>query len=79
MPASCCRARRQEGVAYLPGTVFRGGALEPGALRLSFAGLAPDEIRKGHRRFWGDILAERIGQSARKFGARAGNGLDSSS
>jgi 2-aminoadipate transaminase len=38
---------RKEGVAYLPGRYFAVSRLEPGALRLSFAGLAPDQIRNG--------------------------------
>ena len=40
------RAER-EGVGYLPGRYFAVSRLEPGALRLSFAGLKPEEIRKG--------------------------------
>jgi 2-aminoadipate transaminase len=42
------RAQRA-GVAYLPGRFFAVGRMEPGALRLSFAGLAPEEIRRGLR------------------------------
>jgi 2-aminoadipate transaminase len=38
---------QKEGVAYLPGRYFAVSRLEPGALRLSFAGLEPDEIRHG--------------------------------
>jgi 2-aminoadipate transaminase len=38
---------QKEGVAYLPGRYFAVSRVEPGALRLSFAGLDPDEIRKG--------------------------------
>jgi DNA-binding transcriptional MocR family regulator len=40
------RAQRA-GVAYLPGRFFSVGRLDPGTLRLSFAGLAPMEIRRG--------------------------------
>ena len=40
------RAHR-EGVAYLPGRYFAVSRHEPGALRLSFAGLLPEEIREG--------------------------------
>ena len=40
------RAQR-EGVSYLPGRYFAVSRQDPGALRLSFAGLAPDEIRTG--------------------------------
>ena len=38
---------QKEGVAYLPGGYFAVSRLEPGALRLSFAGLTPDQIRGG--------------------------------
>ena len=38
---------QQEGVAYLPGRYFEVSRRQAGALRLSFAGLAPDQIRKG--------------------------------
>ena len=37
----------REGVAYLPGRYFTVSRLDPGALRLSFAGLRPEEIRAG--------------------------------
>jgi len=40
------RAQR-EGVSYLPGRYFAVSRTEPGALRLSFAGLTPDQIRNG--------------------------------
>jgi 2-aminoadipate transaminase len=40
------RAQR-EGVAYLPGKYFAVARHEPGALRLSFAGLTPEKIRAG--------------------------------
>lgn len=40
------RAHR-ENVSYLPGKYFAVSRFDPGSLRLSFAGLAPDEIRKG--------------------------------
>ena len=40
------RAQR-EGVAYVPGRYFAVSRLEPGALRLSFAGLTPEEIDAG--------------------------------
>ena len=35
------------GVAYLPARYFAVGRFDAGALRLSFAGLAPEEIRRG--------------------------------
>ena len=38
---------QQEGVAYLPGRYFEVSRRDPGALRLSFAGLPPEEIRRG--------------------------------
>ena len=38
---------RKEGVAYLPGHYFTVSRSEPGALRLSFASLPPDQIRSG--------------------------------
>jgi len=38
---------RKEGVAYLPGRLFAVSRREPGALRLSFAGLPPEAIRAG--------------------------------
>jgi 2-aminoadipate transaminase len=38
---------RKEGVAYLPGHYFTVSRPEPGALRLSFASLPPDQIRSG--------------------------------
>jgi 2-aminoadipate transaminase len=37
----------KEGVAYLPGRYFAVSRQEPGALRLSFAGLTPEQIRSG--------------------------------
>lgn len=38
---------QQEGVAYLPGRYFEVSRRQAGALRLSFAGLSPNQIRKG--------------------------------
>ncbi len=38
---------QEQGVAYLPGRYFAVSRLDPGALRLSFAGLTPAEIREG--------------------------------
>jgi len=38
---------QKEGVAYLPARYFSVARLEPGALRLSFAGLPPEQIRAG--------------------------------
>ena len=38
---------QKAGVAFLPGRYFAVSRTEPGALRLSFAGLPPEEIRRG--------------------------------
>jgi DNA-binding transcriptional MocR family regulator len=38
---------QKEGVAYLPGRYFAVSRLDAGALRLSFAGLKPEQIREG--------------------------------
>ena len=38
---------QKAGVSFLPGRYFEVSRREPGALRLSFAGLAPEQIRKG--------------------------------
>ncbi|MGH9720468.1 MAG: PLP-dependent aminotransferase family protein [Bryobacteraceae bacterium] len=38
---------QREGVTYLPGKYFAVGRWQPGALRLSFAGLDPGKIREG--------------------------------
>jgi 2-aminoadipate transaminase len=38
---------RKEGVAYLPGHYFTVSRPDPGALRLSFASLPPEQIRSG--------------------------------
>ncbi len=38
---------REEGIAYLPGRYFSVTRLERGALRLSFAGPTPEQIREG--------------------------------
>lgn len=48
LDASALLARAQrENVAYLPGRYFAVARHEPGSLRLSFAGLAPDRIDAG--------------------------------
>jgi 2-aminoadipate transaminase len=59
------RARR-EGVAYLPGRYFSVSRLEPGALRLSFAGLEPEQIRHGLATL-GRIVKGEIETSASGF------------
>jgi 2-aminoadipate transaminase len=40
-------AVERQGVGYLPGRYFAVSRFDPGALRLSFAGLTPDQIRRG--------------------------------
>ena len=57
---------QKEGVAYLPGRYFAVSRLDPGALRLSFAGLAPDQIRAGLK-ILGRILAGELEDSKRNF------------
>jgi DNA-binding transcriptional MocR family regulator len=52
------RAQR-EGVTYLPGKYFAVNRPEPGALRLSFAGLAPEQIEKGVR-ILGEIFSHEM-------------------
>jgi 2-aminoadipate transaminase len=56
--ALLARAQRQ-GVAYLPGRYFAVSRFEPGSLRLSFAGLSPEEIRSGLA-VLGKIVAEEL-------------------
>jgi len=45
--ASLLPRARKEGVAYLPGHYFTVSRPDPGALRLSFASLPPEQIRSG--------------------------------
>jgi 2-aminoadipate transaminase len=52
------RAQRH-GVTYLPGRYFAVSRPEPGALRLSFAGLAPGQIEQGVR-ILGEIFSHEI-------------------
>lgn len=52
------RAQR-EGVTYLPGKYFAVNRPEPGGLRLSFAGLAPEQIAKGVR-ILGEIFSREM-------------------
>ncbi|HMC59762.1 MAG TPA: PLP-dependent aminotransferase family protein, partial [Candidatus Solibacter sp.] len=59
------RAQR-EGVAYLPGRYFAVSRLEPGALRLSFAGLAPEQIRTGLA-ILGRIVSGELESAFRSF------------
>ena len=57
------RAQKQ-GVAYLPGRYFAVAQAEPGSLRLSFAGLPPDEIAAGIA-VLGQIFSEELENAAR--------------
>jgi DNA-binding transcriptional MocR family regulator len=57
---------QQEGVAYLPGRYFEVSRRQAGALRLSFAGLPPDQIRKGLE-ILGRVAAAEIANAARGF------------
>jgi len=50
---------QKEGVAYLPGRYFAVSRLDAGALRLSFAGLEPEQIRDGLA-ILGRIVAEEL-------------------
>ena len=63
--ALLARAQR-EGVAYLPGRYFAVSRLEPGALRLSFAGLPPEEIRKGLA-ILGRVVRSELDSSSQAF------------
>lgn len=57
---------QKEGVAYLPGRYFAVSRLEPGALRLSFAGLTPDQIWSGLS-VLGRIVAGEIESASKGF------------
>jgi 2-aminoadipate transaminase len=57
------RAHR-ENVSYLPGKYFAVSRFEPGALRLSFAGLTPEKIRKGLA-VLGEIFGAELQQAGR--------------
>jgi 2-aminoadipate transaminase len=59
-------AAQQAGVAYLPGRYFAVSRLDPGALRLSFAGLAPEQIRSGLE-VLGRLITEEIESARRNF------------
>ena len=55
---------QKEGVAYLPGRYFAVSRLDAGALRLSFAGLEPDQIRDGLA-ILGRIVGEELARASR--------------
>ena len=57
---------QQEGVAYLPGRYFEVSRRQPGALRLSFAGLPADQIRKGLA-ILGRVVTSEIDRAAENF------------
>jgi len=59
------RAQRA-GVAYLPGRYFEVSRRQAGALRLSFAGLTPEQIRKGIE-ILGRVVAEELEEAAQGF------------
>jgi DNA-binding transcriptional MocR family regulator len=54
---------QKQGVAYLPGRYFEVARRQPGALRLSFAGLAPEQIRRGLE-ILGGVVAHEIENAA---------------
>ena len=55
---------QKEGVAYLPGRYFAVSRLDPGALRLSFAGLEPEQIRHGIE-ILGRIVTDELSRASR--------------
>jgi 2-aminoadipate transaminase len=55
---------QKEGVAYLPGRYFAVSRFDAGALRLSFAGLEPEQIREGLA-ILGRIVADEISRASR--------------
>ena len=59
------RAQR-EGVAYMPGRYFAVSRLEPGTLRLSFAGVTPEQIRRGLA-ILGKTIASEVEDAARNY------------
>jgi 2-aminoadipate transaminase len=58
---------RKEGVAYLPGRLFAVSRRDPGALRLSFAGLPPERIRAGLE-ILGRVFAGSAEAAEKNFG-----------
>ncbi len=57
---------QKEGVAYLPARYFAVARQEPGALRLSFAGLPPEQIRAGLA-VLGRIVGAELEAASRSF------------
>jgi 2-aminoadipate transaminase len=54
------------GVTYLPARYFAVGRFDPGALRLSFAGLTPEEIRRGVE-ILGTVIQAELASAARRY------------
>jgi 2-aminoadipate transaminase len=57
---------QKEGVAYLAGRYFAVSRLDPGALRLSFAGLEPGQIRDGLA-ILGRIVSDELTSASQRF------------
>jgi 2-aminoadipate transaminase len=57
---------QQAGVAYLPGRYFAVARPDPDALRLSFAGLRPEQIRTGLK-ILGQVVARELESARRNF------------
>jgi len=57
---------QKRGVAYLPGRFFEVARRQPGALRLSFAGLAPEQIRSGLE-ILGSVVGRELEKAAEGF------------
>src|SRR5579871_1068178 len=58
---------QKDGVAYMPGRYFEVSRRDAGALRLSFAGLPPEQIRKGLE-ILGRVVAGDLEKSAESVG-----------
>ena len=77
MPAICCRARSAKASLICRAAISRCRGRSPNALRLSFAGLTPEEIRDGlaHSRH-GFFRAElETTRSQSELGAGTGYGV----
>jgi 2-aminoadipate transaminase len=61
--ADLLAAAKRRGVAFLPGRYFEVSRRNPGALRLSFAGLEVDKIRKGVE-ILGQVMAQERERAA---------------
>ena len=69
MPWRCAGLAQQAGIDYLPGRYFSVSRPLDSGLRLSFAGLEPNEIRKGIEIL--GALVQQCGQCARGAGCAA--------